>query len=55
MLAGAVQLTTAAPAEAVALTPVGAPGAVAAVGVTALDWADTVPSPAALDACTVNV
>ena len=38
-----------------ALTPVGAPGAVAAVGVTELDWAETGPSPAEFDACTVNV
>ena len=54
-LAGGVQLTSAAPDDAVAVTAVGAPGAVTAVGVTAFDWAETGPSPTEFDACTVNV
>jgi len=50
---GAVQVTTASPSPAVALTPVGVPGTV--VGVTALDATDTDESPAALVAATVKV
>lgn len=59
MLLGAVQLTRAPPvAGAVAVTPVGAVGAVAgggAVGVTGLDGGEICPSPPAFDACTVKV
>ena len=51
---GAVQLTVACPLPAVAVTPVGAPGAVAA-GVTALLGLDAVPVPALFVAVTVNV
>ena len=39
----------------VALTPVGAAGALGAVGVTELDEAETAPLPWALAACTVKV
>jgi hypothetical protein len=51
--AGAVHDTVACPAPAVAVTPVGAPGA--AAGVTALDAADAGPVPAEFVAVTVNV
>src|SRR5918912_1152678 len=53
--AGAVQDTLAAALPAVATTPVGAPGAVAApTGVTAFDGVDAGPVPAALEALTVK-
>ena len=52
---GAVQVRSADFVAAVAVTPVGADGALPAVGVTAFDWADSGPDPFALDACTVNV
>ncbi len=42
---GAVQLTWAWPVAGLAVTPVGAAGAVAAVGVTEFDAADTGPVP----------
>ena len=54
-LAGAVQVTLADPLPAVAVTLVGAPGGVGAVGVTALDCEDVGPVPTALVALTVNV
>ena len=54
-LPGAVQLTPALPLPAVAVTPVGAAGAVGDVGVTAFDWVDAGPVPTALVAVTVNV
>jgi hypothetical protein len=54
-LEGAVQLTTAEPLPAVAVTPVGAAGAVTAVGVTADEAAEAAPVPTALVADTVNV
>ena len=54
-LAGAVHETPAAAFPAVALTPVGAPGAVGAVGVTALDGAEFGPVPTAFVADTVKV
>jgi hypothetical protein len=53
--AGAVHDTLAAALPAVATTPVGAPGAVAApTGVTAFDGVDAGPVPAALEALTVK-
>ena len=52
-LAGAVQVTVAEESPAIAVTPVGAPGIV--IGVTALDAAETGPTPAGLVAVTVNV
>ena len=55
LLDGAVQLTVADPLPAVAVTPVGAPGAVGALGVTALDGAEAGPVPLALVADTVKV
>ena len=56
LLAGAVQLTLALALPAVAVTPVGAAGAVVvAVGVTGADAAENVPVPCALVARTVNV
>ena len=55
MLVGAVQLTVADALPAVAVTPVGAPGADGALGVTALDGAEAGPAPFALVADTVNV
>ena len=55
VLVGAVQLTAADALPAVAVTPVGAPGADGALGVTALDGAEAGPAPFALVADTVNV
>ena len=55
LLAGALQLTSAWLEAGLALTPVGAPGALAEVGVIALDCPDAGPEPLGLDACTVNV
>ena len=55
LLDGAVQLTVADPLPAVAVTPVGAPGAVGVFGVTALDGAEAGPVPLALVAVTVKV
>jgi hypothetical protein len=55
LLAGAVQLTVALALPAVAITPVGAPGTVAAAGVTADEAAEAGPAPIALLAVTVNV
>jgi hypothetical protein len=52
---GAVQLTVAEAFPAVAETPVGAPGTAGALGVTALDAADSGPVPVALVADTVKV
>ena len=52
---GAVQLTVADPLPAVAVTPVGAPGALGALGITALDADESGPVPMALVADTVNV
>ena len=54
-LLGAVQLTVAELLPAVADTPVGVPGAVGAVGVTALDGEEAGPVPMALVADTVKV
>jgi hypothetical protein len=54
LLLGAVHLTCAAEEPAVAVTPVGAPGTLAAVGVTELDGEDSGPLPAELIALTVN-
>ncbi len=54
-LDGAVHDTLACPSPAVADTPVGAPGTVGPVGVTALEGADSGPGPTALVAVTVNV
>ena len=55
-LAGAVQLTVAAPSPATAVTFVGTPGAVAgAAGVTAFEGDDAGPGPTAFVAVTVNV
>jgi len=53
LLAGAVHDTVAEVLPDVAVTPVGAPGAVA--GVTEFDAADALPVPTALVAVTVNV
>ena len=55
LLDGAVQDTVADPLPAVAVTPVGAPGTVGAVGVTALDGEEADPVPMALVADTVKV
>ncbi len=55
VLLGAVQLTWADPTPAVAVTPVGAPGTLGALGVTELDGEDSGPVPAVLVADTVNV
>ena len=55
MFDGAVQFTVAEPSPAVAATPVGAPGALGTLGVTAFDGADSGPVPFALVADTVNV
>ncbi len=52
---GAVHVTFAWLEAACAATPVGAAGATAVSGVTALDCADTGPEPVGLIACTVNV
>jgi hypothetical protein len=54
-LAGAVHDTTAAVFPAVAVTPVGTPGATDANGVTAAEAADAADAPATLVAVTVNV
>ena len=54
-LLGADQLTVADPFPATADTPLGAPGTVGPVGVTAFDAADAGPVPTAFDAATVNV
>ena len=54
-LEGAVHDTVALPFPATALTPVGAPGAACAWGVTALDGADAALVPTLLVALTVNV
>jgi hypothetical protein len=54
-LLGAVHATRAPPTIAAAVTPVGVPGAVVVVGVTAFDDADSVPDPPALAACTLKV
>jgi hypothetical protein len=54
-LAGAVQLTTAEPLPAVAVTDVGAAGAVTPEGVTADEAAEAGPVPTALVADTVKV
>jgi hypothetical protein len=53
--AGAAQVTVACPLPGVALTPVGAPGTVATVGVTAAEGLLGGESPSALVATTVNV
>jgi len=55
VLVGAVQLTVADALAAVADTPVGAPGSVGPLGVTALDGDEAGPVPLALVADTVNV
>jgi len=55
LLAGAVQETFAFAFPGVALTLVGAPGAVEALGVTAAEGADADEVPVALVAVTVNV
>jgi hypothetical protein len=55
LLVGGVQLTVAELLPAVAVTPVGAPGAPGAVGVTVFDGADEGPVPDALVAATVKV
>jgi hypothetical protein len=52
---GATHDTTADPSPAVAVTFVGAPGAVAPAGVTEFDAADAGPVPTAFVAATVNV
>ena len=52
---GAVQVTVAVVSPAVALTAVGAPGAVGPVGVTEFDGPEGGPVPTALVAVTVNV
>jgi hypothetical protein len=52
---GAVQLTVADALPAVAVTPVGAPGRVGPLGVTALDGDESGPVPLELVADTVNV
>ena len=52
---GAVHDTVAEPFPATADTPVGAPGTVGALGVTAFDAADAGPVPIAFVAATVNV
>jgi hypothetical protein len=52
-LTGAVKLTLAAPSEAVALTPVGAPGT--AAGVIAVEAVEAEPVPTPLVAVTVKV
>jgi hypothetical protein len=53
--AGAVQLTVADAFPALALTPLGAPGAVGPVGVAALEAVEAGPVPTALVAVTVKV
>jgi hypothetical protein len=55
LLPGAIQLTCASLLAGSADTFVGADGAVAAIGTTEFDAADTGPEPIGLDACTVNV
>jgi hypothetical protein len=55
LLLGAVQLTLADPFPAVAVTPVGAPGADGGLGVTALDGVDAGPVLMELVADTVKV
>jgi hypothetical protein len=55
LLDGALQLTVADPFPGTADTSVGAPGAVAEVGVTALDGSEAAPEPAEFEAVTVNV
>jgi hypothetical protein len=55
LLLGGVQLTSAELVAGVALTPVGALGVVAPVGVIELDCAETGPGPLELDAWTVKV
>jgi hypothetical protein len=54
-LAGAVQVITAEPSPRVAVPIVGAPGTVAAAGVTELEAADSAPGPTLLVAWTVKV
>jgi hypothetical protein len=54
-LAGGVQFTVAENGPGVALTEVGAPGGVAAVGVTAFEAAESGPAPAPLIAVTLKV
>jgi hypothetical protein len=54
LLAGAVHSTWAEAVTGRATTLVGALGATAVSGVTALDWADAGPEPAGLIACTVK-
>ena len=55
LLAGAVQLTVADALPAVAVTPVGAPGAVVASGVTVFDAAEKALDPIVLNACTLKL
>ena len=55
MLAGATKVTVARAFPAVALAPVGAPGTVAAVGVTGLVATEAAPVPTMLVAVTVKV
>ena len=55
MLAGATNVTVAWVLTAVALAPVGAPGTVAAVGVTTLVATEAAPVPTMLVAVTVKV
>jgi hypothetical protein len=54
-LTGAVQLAITDVVSAVAVTPVGAPGAAAPVGVTEFDGADAALVPPEFDAVTTNV
>ena len=54
-VAGAVQVTVACPSPAVAVGAVGAAGAVAPAGVTALEAGEDGPVPTALVAVTLNV
>jgi hypothetical protein len=55
LLAGALQATSAWLLAGSAVTCCGAPGAVAPIGVTALDGEDAGPDPAEFAAATVNV
>jgi hypothetical protein len=55
LLLGAVQLTDACPVAGVAVTPVGADGAVGASGATAFDCVETGPDPFGFAACTLKV
>ena len=54
-VAPAVKVTVACPLPPVAVAPVGAPGTVAEVGVTALEGAEAAPVPTPLVAVTVKV